>query len=127
MKKKWFLLSLSLLLLVSCGGGNSDPSSDIGAVNNAPIVVIGANGNWYINGEDTHVKATGEKGEDGKSPNITIGENGNWFIDGVDTETKATGQKGEKGSSFLTGNGGPALEEGSDGDFYIDFLMDVKR
>ena len=120
MKKKWFLLSLSLLLLVSCGDGNSDPSPDIGAVNNAPTVVIGANGNWYINGEDTHVKATGEKGEDGKSPTITIGENGNWFIDGVDTENKATGQKGEKGSSFLTGNGSPAFEEGSDGDFYID-------
>ena len=31
---------------------------------------IGENGNWFIGGNDTNVKAKGEKGEDGKSVNI---------------------------------------------------------
>lgn len=48
---------------------------------------IGANGNWWIGGVDTGVKALGT---DGKVP--YIGENGNWWIGGVDTGVKAKGE-----------------------------------
>lgn len=67
---------------------------------------IGENGNWWINGEDTGIPATGEDGEDGHSPVITIGSNGNWFIDGVDTGQAAQGPKGDTGSSGSSGSAG---------------------
>ena len=43
--------------------------------------MIGENGNWWINGEDTGIKAIGV---DGATPQI--GENGNWWINGKDPE-----------------------------------------
>ncbi|NLR93912.1 collagen-like domain-containing protein [Flammeovirga agarivorans] len=58
---------------------------------------IGANGNWWINGEDTGVSATGNDGEQGSSP--YIGENGNWWIDGEDTGVPSTGNDGENGTN----------------------------
>ena len=38
-------------------------------------VVIGENGNWFIDGVDSGIKAAGADAE-----KITIGENGTWFI-----------------------------------------------
>lgn len=50
-----------------------------------PIIQIGENGNWIINGFDTGVSC------EGKEPDaIFIGENGNWFIGGIDTGIRAT-------------------------------------
>lgn len=46
-----------------------------------PLVAIGSNGNWTIDGVDT--------GKSAESTKVTIGENGNWFIDGTDTEVFA--------------------------------------
>ena len=57
---------------------------------------IGANGNWYIDGTDTGVKA---RGENGITPHI--GVNGNWFIGETDTGVKAEGKDGESGSSAV--------------------------
>lgn len=65
-----------------------------------PIINIGENGNWFINGVDTGKPSQGEDGMDGtdgidgQTPSIEIGENGNWFINGVDTEIKAEGING---------------------------------
>ena len=55
-----------------------------------PLVAIGSNGNWTINGTDTGVSAAASK--------VTIGENGNWAIDGVDTGVSAAPQTSETNS-----------------------------
>ena len=73
----------------------------------APVLTIGDNGHWYIDGKDTGISAKGEKGDKGDKgdtgekgekgdkgdssigPKWYIGENGNWFLDGTDTGIKA--------------------------------------
>lgn len=74
-----------------------------------PIITIGENGNWFINGEDTGKPSQGENGEngtdgangtdgvDGQTPTIEIGSNGNWYINGTDTGVKAEGTDGTHG------------------------------
>ncbi len=82
----------------------------VGKDGHTPIITIGGNGDWYIDGVDSNVKAQGDQGEQGiqgevgpqgpqgeqgiqgeagHTPVITIGENGNWYVDGVDTGVKA--------------------------------------
>ena len=78
---------------------------------------IGANGNWYVDGRDTGVKASGTNGKDGKdgkdgrdgidgqdgadgkdgADGLTpfIGANGNWWIGETDTGIKAIAQTDE--------------------------------
>ena len=95
------LLCLGALLLTACAGSTE--------------LWIGEDGNWYVNGENTGVKAAGtdgKNGEDGQNgaPGTTgkdgvngqngapgtvvsIGENGNWFLDGVDTGIVAVPKK----------------------------------
>ena len=42
---------------------------------------IGSNGNWWVGGPDTGVKAAGDDGKPGKNGETPyIGENGNWSI-----------------------------------------------
>lgn len=74
-----------------------------------PVITIGDNGNWYIDGIDTGKPSQGEdgvngedgtNGTDGKTPTIEIGENGNWIINGTDTGIKAEG---------VDGNGAPTI------------------
>ena len=50
---------------------------------------IGSNGNWYIDGRDTGVKAAGS---DGLTP--FIGANGNWWIGERDTGVSTQGESG---------------------------------
>jgi len=70
---------------------------------------IGANGNWWINGTDTQVKAEGVDGQDGSDGDTpTIGNNGNWWIGGIDTGVKAEGQDGQDGSDGNT----PYIQDG---------------
>ena len=73
-----------------------------------PVITIGENGNWFIDGADTGVKAEAIKGEtgapgadgdDGDTP--YIGENGNWWIDGVDTGVKAEGKDGNDNNKII--------------------------
>lgn len=45
---------------------------------------VGENGNWWVNGADTGVKATGA---DGAAP--SIGTNSNWFVGTTDTGVRA--------------------------------------
>ncbi len=108
--KKFFLLLLSTMLLTSCSqvgpqgpqgeqgiqGEKGDPGKD----GSSPEIIIGDNGNWFIDGTDTGVKASGD---DGYSPTIEIGSNGNWFVDGVDTGYFASGQNGE--TPYIGDNG----------------------
>lgn len=75
-----------------------------------PIITIGENGNWYIDGVDTGKPSKGEdgidgengtNGIDGKTPTIVIGENGNWIINGTDTGIKAEGINGENAPHII--------------------------
>ena len=50
---------------------------------------IGENGNWWISGEDTGIRA---EGRDGITPHI--GENGHWYIGDTDTQVQAEGTDG---------------------------------
>ena len=57
-----------------------------------PILAIGEEGNWYIDGKDTGLDAVPE---DGMTPTIEVGPNGNWFINGQDIGVRALAQDGE--------------------------------
>ena len=96
------------------------------------VVTIGENGNWFIDGEDTGVKAKGEDGQngaDGTASTITISENNTWVIDGTDTGVSVNGDKGdpgedgqdgEDGATWLTGTNKPEDNLGKTGDFYFN-------
>ena len=93
-----------------------------------PVVTIGADGYWYIDGINTEVKATGEDGkdgqdgadgEDGKTPQITINSAGYWVINGVETTVRAEGQDG------VDGNDGQDGEDGIDGNDGVTPLLKI--
>lgn len=88
-----------------------------------PIITIGENGNWFIDGVDTGKPSKGEdgadgvdgsngtngedgtdgtNGTDGKTPTIEIGVNGNWIINGTDTEVKAEGVDGKDAPNIIS-------------------------
>ena len=71
-------------------GIQGEPGED----GHTPIITIGENGNWYIDGEDTGVLAEGVQGPQG--------------------------EPGKDGSSLLTGKGHPSDILGKNGDSYID-------
>ena len=97
------------------------------------VVTIGENGNWFIDGKDTGVAASGGKdgkdgkdgadGKDGKDGSVvTIGENGNWFIDGVDTNVHASGISAVWEDDKLTIYG----VEGYDGPYVLNLIVGLK-
>ena len=71
--------------------GEQGPKGD------TPVINVGENGNWFIDGEDSGVKAVGV---DGLTP--YVGENGNWFIGEIDTNISAQGPQGDSGKDGLT-------------------------
>lgn len=50
---------------------------------------IGENGNWWISGTDTGIRA---EGRDGLTPHV--GENGHWYVGEMDTQIQAEGADG---------------------------------
>lgn len=92
--------------------------------------VIGPNGNWFMNGEDTGKPS---KGEDGKTPTVEIGPGPDyfWIIDGTTTTITAKGKDGytpvigDNGNWFIGGEdtGKPSVVIpviGDNGNWYID-------
>ena len=78
---------------------------------------IGSNGNWWVGGTDTGVKAAGvdgKPGKDGETP--YIGENGNWWIGFTDTKVKAAGTDGKDGEK---GEDGETPYIGENGNWWI--------
>lgn len=65
-----------------------------GADGHTPIIIIGGNGNWFVDGADTGIAAQGPQGN--------------------------PGEPGADGTSVLTGHGEPASNLGKIGDSYID-------
>lgn len=82
-------------------GIQGEPGQD----GHTPVITIGSNGNWFVDGVDTSIKAQGPKGDTGEQ-----GPQGE------------QGEKGKDGSSVLTGSGTPNYDLGSNGDSYINLL-----
>ena len=78
---------------------------------------IGSNGNWWVGGTDTGVKAAGNDGKPGKDGETPyIGENGNWWIGFTDTKVKAAGTDGKDGEK---GENGETPYIGENGNWWI--------
>ena len=77
--------------------GSQGIQGEKGADGHTPTITIGGNGNWFVDGVDTGIKAQGEQGPKGED-----------------------GEDGKDGSSVLTGEGTPENTLGKDGDSYID-------
>ena len=78
---------------------------------------IGSNGNWWVGGTDTGVKAAGDNGKPGKDGETPyIGENGNWWIGFTDTKVKAAGTNGKDGEK---GEDGETPYIGENGNWWI--------
>lgn len=78
-----------------------------------PEIAIGSNGNWYINGEDSGIKAQGPAGEDGIDGEPgTDGQQGPQGEQGIQGEQGPQGPQGEKGEQ---GEQGPQGEQGIQG------------
>ena len=79
---------------VTNGVDGQSIKGDKGDNGHTPEIVIGNNGNWFVDGIDTGIKAQGPKGDQGNP--------------------------GKDGTSVLTGNGVPSSNLGDNGDSYID-------
>ena len=110
-----------------------------GADGHTPVITIGENGNWFVDGVDTNIKAqgpqgekgdkgeTGEQGQQGEKGDKgdtgeqgPQGETGPQGEKGDTGETGPQGEQGPDGSSVLTGHGVPSSLLGKNGDSYID-------
>ena len=89
-----------------------------------PVITIGANGHWFIDGVDSNVSAEGAKGETG--PQGPAGDKGDTAATGPQGpagdkgDTGEQGEPGTPGSSFLSGLTNPSDSEGRDGDTYLN-------
>ena len=84
----------STFVVVNGENGQRGPQGLPGDDGHTPVVTIGENGNWFVDGTDTGVSARGQQGE--------------------------VGETGENGNSVITGSGAPLNTLGRDGDTYID-------
>lgn len=94
-------------------------------INNVYAPYIGANGNWYVENEDTGVKAQGPEGEQGpvgpsgaqgiRGPKGDVGDRGPQGIQGEKGDTGAAGPQGLKGDKGDTGATGPQGPKGNTG------------
>lgn len=83
-----------------------------------PLISIGENGNWFINGEDTGQPSKGTDGKDGKDGTnykIEIGSDGYWYINGQNTGVKAAGKDGKDGVDGKDGKDGTDGVDGKNG------------
>ncbi len=83
-------------------------------------VVIGDNGNWYIDDLDTGIPAEGKNGDNGKDGSVVTIINGYWYIDGQNTGIEAKGDKGDKGETGQPGRDGSVVTIGNNGNWHID-------
>ncbi len=87
-----------------------------------PIITIGDNYHWFINGQDTGVSAKasdGNDGSDGETPIIEIDDEGFWIVNGENTGILA---KGTNGSNGVDGSDGetPTIEIDDEGFWVIN-------
>ena len=90
----------SIFTVTNGEDGEQGIQGNPGQDGHTPEITIGDNGNWFVDGVDTGIKAQGPQGPEGPQ-----GEQG---VPGAD------------GTSVLTGNGVPSDALGKNGDSYID-------
>ncbi|MBP5153772.1 MAG: glycoside hydrolase family 3 C-terminal domain-containing protein [Lachnospiraceae bacterium] len=118
------------------------------AVWGLPAIAV-IDGEWWVNGANTHLKVTGEAGKDGLdgqdgqdavAPVITINEDGYWVINGEATGVMAKGEKGDtgaagkdgangkdgaKGDTGATGATGASGKDGTDGNANVGVIVGI--
>ena len=98
------LLCLGALLLTACAGSTE--------------LWIGEDGNWYVNGENTGVKAAGTDGKNGEDgQNGAPGTDGK---DGVNGQNGAPGTDGRDGVNGQNGAPGTVVSIGENGNWFLD-------
>ena len=123
-------------------GANGQNGQD-GAEGHTPVITIGDNNHWYVDGVDTGVNAKGQNGAAGAAGNgiasidfqgstglvdtyrITFTDGTTTYFNvknGQDGAAGANGAAGQNGSSVKTGNGVPNADVGDDGDSYINLV-----
>lgn len=90
--------------------GAQGPAGAAGQDGHSPVLTIGENGNWFVDGVDTGIAAQGPKGEQGAP-----GADGKDGKDGVDGKDGAAGAQGPQGPQGEKGETGPAGADGKDG------------
>ncbi|MBM6925035.1 immunoglobulin domain-containing protein [Pseudoflavonifractor phocaeensis] len=128
------LIALSALQGIKGEQGDKGDKGDPGEDGKTPY--IGDNGNWWIDGVDTGIPATGSSGSDGSDGSngkdgqdgkdgkdgkdgedgkdgLTpyIGSNGNWWIGTTDTGVKAAGADGKDGANGKDGKDGVGIAD----------------
>ena len=105
-----------------------------GTNGHTPVITIGSNGNWFVDGVDTGISAKGAKGDDGVSiVSIELTSSSGLvdtytitYSDGTtSTFTVTNGEKGEQGEQGIQGQPGtnghtPVVTIGSNGNWYVD-------
>ena len=86
--------------------GSDGKDGKDGVDGKTPEIKIGENGNWFIDGVDTNVKAQGEKGDKGDS-----GEKGSDGVNGSDGKDGKDGVDGVNGSDGKDGVNGKSAYE----------------
>ena len=102
--------------------GNDGSNGSDGNGGKSPVLTIGGNGNWFVDGVDTGVSAKGPQGDpgkDGATPTVEI-KNGYWVINGENTGIKAEGTDGASATApafcvYDTKNGTLTFKNVSDG------------
>ena len=92
----------------------------------SPVITIGNNGHWFIDGVDTGVNAQGPKGDQGaqgpqgeqgvQGQTGSQGPQGPQGEQGIQGQTGAQGPQGEQGIQGQTGAQGPQGEQGIQGE-----------
>ena len=113
MKKMRLIAALAVMMslgLVSCGTMVSPSSSSDTSVSavHTPVITIGEDGHWYVDGVDTGVNAQGPQGEKGDK-----GEKGDQGVQGEQ------GERGENGKDGQNGKDGENGENGKDGSYIV--------
>ena len=121
--------------VVNGAAGSAGAAGANGADGHTPVITIGANGNWFVDGTDTGVSATGIQGQAGEDGN---GISGIIITNATATETTyritftdgshfdytvangINGQDGADGTCMRTGETDPTNDLGRDGDSYIN-------
>ena len=102
--------STSTFFVTNGKDGQQGIQGEKGADGHTPVVTIGDNGNWFIDGKDSGIVAQGPKGDKGDQ-----GEKG---------DTGAQGPKGDKGDQGEKGDAGVSIINSfinEDGDLIIEY------
>ena len=104
----------SYFYVTNGANGEAGAQGVAGTNGHTPEITIGSNGNWFVDGVDTSIKAQGPQGPAGLTP--YIGANGNWWIGETDTGVKAQGEQGQQGNP---GQNGQTPYIGANGNWWI--------